>query len=61
MERNYEQEIISVTRCPAKGYTVNNLGMPVWLYEKLMAKYDGRSIHYAIQQELKLHNKKETK
>lgn len=37
----------------AKGYVVDNLGLPVWLVNLLKEKYPGRSIHFAIQQELK--------
>jgi len=37
----------------AKGYVVDNLGLPVWLANKIREEYDGKTIHYAIQQILK--------
>lgn len=42
----------------AKGYVVDNLGLPVWLAEKIRKDYEGKSIHYAIQSILKQHYSK---
>lgn len=42
-----------MTQHQAQGYKVDNLGLPVWLVEKLKADYPDKSIHYAIQQVLK--------
>lgn len=53
-----DEPIVNVTFIPAKGAVVSNLGLPVWLYEQLLKKYEGHSIHYAIQKELKSINKR---
>lgn len=35
------------------GYTVDNLGLPVWVVKAISEEFQGKSIHYAIQQILK--------